>query len=108
MTKTKICIWCNKEHQQEYDKYFCSKECGIKWDFKYQYEKIENSIICPYCEHNNGDDEDYIDCESKLECSGCGEVFLVSAEVEITYTTNATDEFIAKKMSEEDEDKNNE
>lgn len=104
--ETKICIWCNKEHHQEYDKYFCSKECEEKWDFKNEYEKIEDSIICPYCWFDNGNDEDYIDCESNLECSNCGEVFIVEAEVKITYTTNATDEFIAKKMSEEkDENK---
>ena len=107
MSKTKKCIVCKKDHSQEYDKYFCSKECEKKWDFKNQYEKIENSIICPYCEHDNGDDEDYIGFESKLECCACGEVFIVEAEVEITYTTNATDEFVANKMSEE-KDENNE
>lgn len=84
------------------------KECAKKWDFKQRYTEIENSIICPYCGHDNGDEEDYIYRESELECSSCGEVFIVEAEVEITYTTNATDEFIAKKMSEEDEVENNE
>lgn len=50
----------------------------------------EQHIKCPYCgsEHEDDDDYSYSDANNvEFQCGVCEETFKVSAEVEITYTT---------------------
>lgn len=49
-------------------------------------------LVCPYCKHSHGDMWEsglQDDTEEDWECSGCGEVFIATKSVSITYEGRA-------------------
>ena len=57
-----------------------------------EYEtKFRDTIICPYCKHEERDSWEYNNQlehgEVEIECGECGETFLASMEVLVEYST---------------------
>lgn len=82
------CLVCDKEHYEEYSRYFCSAECEKRWDEKFiwDYEHTHNSndgAICPFCghEHTAGGDypELYDESLCEMECDNCGRKFEIES-----------------------------
>jgi len=53
--------------------------------------KIDDLIICPYCDFKHYDQCDYPEGldneEAEMDCDSCGKTFIVSGELSWTYRT---------------------
>ena len=60
--KQKYAFNAKKDITKNTISFFAQKNARRSGNPKTNMKKIKkkNSIICPYCEHDNGDDEDYI------------------------------------------------
>lgn len=103
MTESKKhkCLVCNKEHYEEYNRYFCSEKCEKRWDAKtdWEYDNTRESsdgAICPFCEHEHtagGDHPELFDeglCE--IECEDCGKKFKVVPNMSWSWETMPRDD----------------
>lgn len=85
----KICTWCEGEERPESD--LCPFCKGTKFDID-----GSDQPVCPYCGHENSDDEYAIqqhgEEEVEFPCGHCGKEFLVRANILVTFTSRKTDE----------------
>jgi transcription elongation factor Elf1 len=50
----------------------------------------ENSIKCPYCDHEENDSWEFGEDDGTWDCGACGEEFAVTRHVEVTYSSQIT------------------
>ncbi|MCK9482088.1 MAG: hypothetical protein M0R38_10070 [Bacteroidia bacterium] len=100
MSNQRRCIVCLKEHNEEYDRYFCSEKCSKRWE-KVQSWLInqtfnsDDGAICPLCEHEHdaGDfTELYDENIDEFECDNCGKKFKVSPSLSWSWETTPMEE----------------
>ena len=48
----------------------------------------EDTILCPYCGHDDRDDRNQWEGEHEFTCSSCGKEYDCSIEISISYSTS--------------------
>lgn len=100
------CIWCRKEHNEEYDGYFCSEKCEKYYDKRWEMTtRVDDEIMCPYCGNVESNDlweyDDYNEDYAIHECVECGKKFELSVSVTTTYEAEPLEEEVEKLVNEE-------
>ena len=94
------CAECNKEHHEEYDRFFCSKKCQDKWDTRYDWQQDHSresnkGAICPFCEHEHKASGDYPSLyeenTTEFDCENCHKTFEVEPHCEWTWYSRPLD-----------------